>query len=301
MKKTLYSLTYLFIFSLMISCSNGGVKSSSNDQSSERKDISLQLYSLRDMIGNQYNEALKGVSDIGYSSIEAAGYDDGKFYGRTPAEFKTDLEAVGLTALSSHTSRGLSEEELAKKDFTEALKWWNKCLDASIDAGMKYVVCPWMDTPKTLADLNTYCEYYNKIGELAKSKGIKFGYHNHAFEFQKIEDKVMYDYMLENTNPENVFFQMDVYWVVIGGQSPVDYFHKYPKRFKLLHIKDQRELGQSGMVGFDAIFKSENTDIAGVESIIVEVEKYSYEPLKSVQVSFDYLQNLAGVKHNYLQ
>ena len=100
---------------------------------------------------------------------------------------------------------------------------------------------------------------------------MKFGYHNHAHEFQKVENQaVMLDYMIENTNPEYVFFQMDVYWIVRGQHSPVDYFNKYPGRFTVLHIKDDKEIGDSGMVGFDAIFR--NAKVAGVKHIVAEIE-----------------------------
>jgi sugar phosphate isomerase/epimerase len=154
-----------------------------------------------------------------------------------------------------------------------------------------------MEIPKTLKDLQAYCEYYNEIGKKCKENGMSFGYHNHAHEFRKVEDNVMYDYMIENTNPEYVFFEMDVYWVVRGGQSPVDYFNKYKNRFTLLHIKDNKELGQSGMVGFDAIFN--NTDAAGVKHLIVEVEQYNFAPDESVKKSLDYLLNCPLVKESY--
>ena len=154
---------------------------------------------------------------------------------------------------------------------------------------------PWMKKPSTVKDLQTYCEYFNEIGKRAEKAGIKFGYHNHAFEFEKVEDKVvMFDYMLQNTDPRYVFFQLDVYWAVIGKRSPVDIFKKYPKRFDLLHIKDDKELGASGMVGFDAIFK--NLDVAGTKHIIVEVERYNFDPKTSVKMSFDYLNNADFVK-----
>lgn len=298
MKKIFLSL---FSVALLASC-GGGAADTNKEKETPKKDLSLQLYSFREDIKQDYAGTLKKTAEIGYTSIEAAGYGDGKFYGKTPEEFKADLEAAGLTALSSHTKRDLTEDELTKKDFTEALKWWEEALEAAKVAGMKYVAMPSMPGVgklKTLANLQTYCEYYNEIGKIANGKGIKFGYHNHAFEFEKIEDKVMYDYMLENTNPEYVFFQMDVYWVVRGQASPVDYFHKYPGRFKVLHIKDNKELGQSGMVGFDAIFKSENTDVAGVEYLVVEVEKYNFTPVESIKISHDYLQQLEGVKTSY--
>jgi sugar phosphate isomerase/epimerase len=107
----------------------------------------------------------------------------------------------------------------------------------------------------------------------------------------------MYDYMLENTDPKLVFFEMDVYWTIIAKQSPVDYFTKYPGRFTLLHIKDNKELGQSGMVGFDAIFK--NTDIAGTKYLVVEVEQYNFTPVESVKKSLEYLQACPLVKAKY--
>ncbi len=162
---------------------------------------------------------------------------------------------------------------------------------------MNYIVAPWMDVPKTLKDLETYCAYYNEIGKRCKQQGLLFGYHNHAHEFQKVEDKVMYDYMLEHTNPEYVFFQMDLYWVVRGQNSPVDYFNKYPGRFQIFHVKDHREIGQSGMVGFDAIFKNAKT--AGVNYLVAEIEKYSIPVEESVEVSLDYLLNAPFVKSSY--
>jgi len=266
-------------------------------QTPEKKDIALQLYSLRDDIGKDYAGTIKKVAEIGYTAIEAANYNDGKFYGKTPEEFRADIENVGMKVLSSHTGKGLSEKELKSKDFTEAMKWWDECIKAHKAAGMSYIVTPSMEVPKTLNDLQTYCEYYNEIGRRCKENGMAYGYHNHAFEYQKIEDKVMYDYMLENTNPEYVFFQMDVYWTVMAQKSPVDYFNKYKNRFALLHIKDHKELGQSGMVGFDAIFK--NTDAAGTKHLIVEVEDYNYTPTESVRKSLEYLLNCPLVKKSY--
>ena len=262
-----------------------------------KKEIALQLYSLRDDIGKDYAGTIKKAGEMGYTAIEAANYGDGKFYGKTPAEFKADIEAAGMKVLSSHTGHGLSKEELASKNFSESLKWWDQCIKAHKEAGMSYIVTPSMEVPKTLKDLQTYCEYYNEVGKRCKENGMLWGYHNHDFEFRSIEDKVMLDYMIENTNPEYVFFQMDVYWVVMARQSPVDYFNKYKNRFTLLHIKDHKELGQSGMVGFDAIFK--NTDAAGTKHLIVEVEDYNFTPVESVKKSLEYLQNCSLVKDSY--
>lgn len=286
--------SFLAVLLILTALFNVSCQSQSTPQ---KKEIALQLYSLRDDIKTDYAGTIAKVGEMGYTAIEAAGYGDGKFYDKTPQEFKQDIEDAGMVVLSSHTAKQLSPEELKSKDFTESLKWWDEAIAAHKEAGMKYIVTPWMEVPATISDLQTYCEYYNEIGKKCKEAGIRYGYHNHDFEFTKIEEQMMYDYMIENTDPELVFFQMDVYWVVRGGQSPVDYFNRYPGRFTLLHIKDEKELGQSGMVGFDAIFN--NTDVAGTEYLIVEVERYSFEPEKSVKLSLDYLLDLPLVKASY--
>jgi sugar phosphate isomerase/epimerase len=290
-------ITVLFCSILILSSCNAPQTGDNTAATPPKKDITLQLYSLRDDIGKDYDGTIKKAGEMGFTSIEAASYDKGKFYGKTPEEFKASIEAVGMKVLSSHTGHGLSAEELESKDFTEAMKWWDECIAAHKAAGMQYIVTPWMDVPGSLKDLQTYCEYYNEIGKKCKENGLSYGYHNHAHEFQKVEDKVMLDYMLENTNPEYVFFEMDVYWVVRGQQSPVDYFNKYKNRFTLLHIKDNKELGQSGMVGFDAIFK--NTDAAGTKHLVVEVEQYNFTPEESVKKSLEYLLNCPLVKETY--
>lgn len=266
----------------------------------KKKDISVQLYSVRDIInsGTDLNIVLKKLADMGYTGIEAANYNDGKFYGKTPEEFKSAVEKVGMKVLSSHTTRGLSDKELASGDYSESMKWWDQCIAAHKAAGMTYIVTPAMGVPKTVKDLKTYCDYYNEIGKRCNENGMKYGYHNHAHEFQKVENTVvMLDYMIENTKPENVFYEMDVYWVVRGQQSPVEYFKKYPGRFAVLHIKDHKEIGQSGMVGFDAIF--ENAEIGGVKHLVAEIEGYNYPVEESVKRSLDYLLDAPFVKASY--
>lgn len=291
-------------------CAYGQVQSEQHTEIQVSKEVSIQLYSVRDLLNQlhqeqtaseQYLKVLNELKQMGYTSIEAANYHNGLFYGRTPEVFKQDIEQAGMQVLSSHCGKGLSEEELKSGNFSSSLEWWKKCISDHKKAGMKYIVCPWMDIPKSLKDLDTYCKYYNEIGKLCKVEGISFGYHNHAHEFQKIENQtVMYDYMLEHTNPDYVFFQMDVYWVVRGQNSPVDYFKKYPGRFKILHIKDHREIGQSGMVGYDAIFK--HIKQAGVQAIVAEIEQYSTpNVMKSVKESLEYLQEADFVPAQYNQ
>jgi sugar phosphate isomerase/epimerase len=285
MNKRILSLVFCAPFLLLSACCDVA-----KTQPQQMKAIGLQLYSLRDAMKTDAPATIAAIGKIGYAYAEAAGYADGKFYGMPPEEFKRCVENAGMKALSSHTTRQLSEQELAEKNLSTALAWWSETIDAHAAAGIQYIVCPWMNVPKTLADLQTYCDYYNAIGKLCKERGLLFGYHNHAHEFTQVDGQSMYDYMLEHTNPEYVFFQMDVYWAVVGKQSPVEYFGRYPGRFALLHIKDKKELGQSGMVGFDAILR--NLETAGTQYLIVEVEQYNFAPEESVKRSLDYLRQL---------
>ncbi len=282
-----------------VSCTGG-----KQDEKPVAKEIGVQLYSIRDVIGNpeayarNHEEAFKALAQMGYTSVEAACYSDGKLYGVDPEQYKADLEAAGLKSLSTHIGKNLSDEELASGDFTESMKWWEQAIAAHKAAGCKYVVCPSFAVPQTLAGLKTYCDYFNAIGAKCKENGMLFGYHNHSHEFNKVEDKVIYDFMLENTNPESVFFEMDVYWAVMGHAAPVEYFKKYPGRFTMLHIKDYRELGESGMVGFDAIFN--NAGLAGMKDFIVEIEAFTKGDWKeSMKACADYLLKSDFVKATY--
>lgn len=272
--------------------------------SKTKKEIGLQLYSIRDVIGDAEKfaqngeQALAELAKMGYTHVETANYSDGKIYGLAPDKFKAVCQKAGLTPLSTHTTRFISDAEKQSGDFTESLKWWKQCIADHKAAGMKYIVAPSMPIPSTLKELKMWCDYYNAIGEMCAESGMKFGYHNHSGEFQKIEGKVMLDYMIENTNPDNVFFQLDVYWAVMGHASPVAYFKCYPERFALLHIKDDKEIGQSGMVGFDAIYN--NADKSGVEYNIVELEATDCETImQGVKESIDYLLKADFVKASY--
>lgn len=262
----------------------------------QKKEIYLQLYSVRDDIKGDYAGTVAKMAEIGYTGVETAGYGDGKFYDLSPADFKKSIEDVGMEVLSSHTARALADS-VAGTNWEETWAWWDTAIQAHKEAGMKYIVTPWMPTPKTLADLKAYCDYYNQIGEKCNAAGLRFGYHNHNFEFQEIEGELMYDYMIQNTDPAKVFFQMDVYWVVKGNKNPVDYFNNYPGRFELLHIKDELELGKSGEVDFENIYT--NVDKSGAKYMIVEVERYTGTPYDGVKESYDFLNNAPYVKASY--
>jgi sugar phosphate isomerase/epimerase len=217
---------------------------------------------------------------------------------------KAKFDAVGVSILSTHVRKDLPSEKTVENT-AELWAWWDKCIADHKTMGAKYIVMPSMPTPETLAGLKEYCDYYNVIGEKCQNAGLKFGYHNHNYEFEKkydLEDGntiSMYDYLLRNTDPAKVFFEMDVYWAIVGRRAPVELFEEYPGRFEVLHIKDSKELGRSGFVGFDAIFK--HLDLAKTKYLIVEVERYNLSPIESVKESLDYLNKADFVKANYAE
>jgi len=256
------------------------------------KEIGLQLWSVKDDMGKDAVSTVAAVGKMGYTFIETASYGDGKFYGMDPVEFRELANKNGLEFLSSHCGHDLPDED----QWDETMKWWDVCIDAHAAAGVKYIVQPSMDGKGygSLEDLKRYCDYFNAVGEKCNAKGIRFGYHNHDKEFEEVDGIVRYDYMLQNTDPKKVMFQLDLYWIMVGGKDAVSYFKKYPKRFEMWHIKDKKEVGASGVMDFESAFKAKKK--AGMKHIIVEVEDYSYTPLESVQKSLEFLQNADYVK-----
>ena len=196
-----YALTIFMAFTM---CANANAKST--------KEIAFQMYSVRDLIGDpgkyakNHEDVLKKLAAMGYTAIEAACYGDGKLYGVTPEQFKTDIEAAGMKVLSSHVGHNLNDEELASGNIDGALNWWKQCIETHKAAGMKYLVNPGVNFPRNLKEAKVICNYLNRIGEMANAAGLKFGYHNHSYEFNKVESQVWYDYMLQNTDASKVFF-----------------------------------------------------------------------------------------------
>ncbi len=256
------------------------------------KNIGIQLWSVRDDMKADAEGTIMKLGEIGYSFVEAAGYGDGKFYGMEPLAFKKLLNDNGLQFTASHCGQALPDEA----NWEKVMQWWDQCIDAHAEAGVQYIVQPFMDKKGygSLEDLKRYCDYFNVIGEKCNAKGIRFGYHNHDKEFEEVDGIIRYDYMLQNTDPEKVMFQLDLYWIMVGEKDALSYFKKYPKRFELWHVKDEKELGESGKMDFEPIFKKASK--SGMKEIIVEVERYNYEPLKSVEKSLEFLMNARYVK-----
>lgn len=226
--------------------------SSLSGASAPKKHMGVQVYSVKgfetDVAGS-----LKTLADEGYVELEIANYDaaTGLVAGYKPAEFVALVKTYGLNVLSSH-----ARAKVDIKDEAGTLAAWGKVFDDHKLMGCKYVVLPMNIWAGSVEGLKAECDLLNKIGDEANKRGIKFGYHNHSIEFAKVAktDQYYEDFLIANTDPDKVLFQMDVYWTTVGGQDPVAYLKKYPTRIKLLHIKDEYVVGATGKINYKDIF-----------------------------------------------
>lgn len=278
--------------SLLVAGSLFGSKmlQASSLQAKGKKAIGLQLYSLRDAMKIDALGTLKQVADMGFTTLEAANYAEGKIYGMSPSEFKKVVKDLDMKMTSAH----LGGPNYTKESHSTAMDWWKKALEDHLEVGVRFLVKPSMPNLKTLDELKMWCDFYNAIGEMTSASKVQFGYHNHAHEFEKIEDQIIYDSMIKYTDPKKVFFEMDVYWVTKGGAKPLDYMKKYPDRFPVLHIKDEKEIGESGQIDFKSIYETAYKN--GLKDSFVEVERYNFAPIESVRKSYQYLNEASYVK-----
>ena len=218
-----------------------------------KKHLGIATYSVKGL-ESDIEGSFKALADDGYVVMEISNYNTGKgtVAGYKPADYAALAKKYGLDIISSH-----ARAKFDVKDVEGTLAAWGKVFDDHKAMGCKYVVFPMNTWARTEESLKSECELMNKIGEEANKRGIKFGYHNHNFEFATIPNtsQMFEDFLIANTDPDKVFFQMDVYWITVGGQDPVAYLMKYPNRFKVLHIKDDYVIGESGTINYKAIFK----------------------------------------------
>lgn len=239
----------------------------------KRKEITgIQLYSVRaDMIKDPLG-TLKQLSAMGYKHVEHANYINRKFYGFTVLEFRNVLDGMGLKMPSGHTVMGPQHWDDSKKDFTDA---WKYTVEDAAAMGQQFVISPSMDNKyKTNYDeLKRFMEVFNKSGELCKRSGMKFGYHNHDFEFsQKLNGETMYDIILKSTDPDLVMQQLDTGNLYNGGAKAIDIVNQYPGRFMSVHVKDEIKAA-----GGDEKYESTilGTGIVNVKSVIDLIRKKS--------------------------
>lgn len=248
----------------------------------------LALYTVRDDMANDAVATLEAVAATGYSYVEAAGYEKGKYYGMAPEKFKETMVALELQPISTHQS-------------SITLKNAEEQFAAAKQVGFTYFVIPippmgmftfdrstmTMGMKGTVQDLT---KILNELGEKATANGLQLLYHNHDFEFKPNEDGIIpMDYLLEHTNPDYVNFEIDLFWAVKAGVDPVAYFEKYPGRFKAWHVKDMGDEGQfapvgEGSIDFGKILAQKET--SGMQYYFVEQDMtFDRTPMEAITIS----------------
>ncbi|PSR55501.1 sugar phosphate isomerase/epimerase [Adhaeribacter arboris] len=246
------------------------------------KSAGIQLYTVRKELEADVKGTLKKLATIGYKELESARSAKGNYYGFAPKEFKKVIQDLGMNLRSGHVH--------LDKD-------WQKTVADAAETGQTYLICSSLPTEgQTISNYQKVAEQFNKAGEECKKAGLQFGYHNHEYEFEKAEGKVLYDLLLAETDPKLVAWELDLGWVVATGHDPIDYFTRYPRRFPLWHLKDMKKnepvSTEFGKGGLDIAKLFQNADKSGLKYYFVEQEEYSGDPIESVKHNFNYLQKL---------
>jgi sugar phosphate isomerase/epimerase len=266
--------------------------------------IGIQLYSVRADMAKKPYETLKALSDMGYQYVEHANYVNRKFYGYIATEFKKVLNDLGLSMPSGHTEMMASHFDKSKNDFTDA---WKYTVDDAATMGQEYVISPGLDEKlrRSYDGLMYLMEMFNKSGELCKKQGMKFGYHNHEFEFtEKLNGTPIYDLIINNTNPTLVIQQLDFGNMYGSGGRAKEWLDKYHGRFQSLHVKDEIKVDTRGEMndGHDSTTIGDGLvdpkmlcalakKVGGAHHFIIEQESYQDKtPLECAKI------NLATMK-----
>ncbi len=246
------------------------------------KNVGLQLYSVRKEMLADAVGTLKQLAAIGYKELESARSVKGLYYGLQPAEMKKITTDLGMTLRSGHVA--IDEN-------------WERTVAAAAESGQDYLVCSSLPSSGQTVDNYTRCaDIFSKAAETCQKQGIMFGYHNHVEEFEKVDGQVLYDILLNQTDPDLVKMEMDLGWVVLSGNDPIDYFNKYPGRFPLWHLKDMnattKESTEFGKGAIDIARMLQHADQSKMKYFFVEQEEYTDTALASIKYNYNFLQKL---------
>jgi sugar phosphate isomerase/epimerase len=253
------------------------IAEATGDRSLDR--IGVQLYTVRALMEKDFEGTLETIAEIGFDEVEFFDY-----FGREPRQVRDILDRLGLEAPAAHFSWP------AVKESPDAV------IETALAVGHSYVLLAWLppEDRSSLAQYRDLAALCNEVGKTCTSAGLQFAYHNHDFEFRTIDGQVPFDVLLNETDPDHVEFEIDLYWITKGGRDPLDYFQAHPGRFTLCHVKDMAEGGAmadvgSGQIDFAAIFA--RSEQAGLRYFFVEHDEPP-DPLASIDSSFNYLKTL---------
>ncbi|WP_234735370.1 sugar phosphate isomerase/epimerase family protein [Tellurirhabdus bombi] len=253
-----------------------------SSQAAKVKSVGLQLYTVRKEMLADAAGTLKQLAKIGYKELESARSDKGNFYGLQPKEIRKIANDLGMSVRSGHVH--------IDKD-------WQRSVDAAAEAGQEYLICSSLPSQgQTVANYQRVADLFSKAAEDCKKANLVFGYHNHEYEFEKADGKVLYDILLERSDPNLVKMELDLGWVIVTGYDPLTYIEKYPGRFPLWHLKDmdkaKKESTEFGKGQIDIAKMLQNANKSGMKYFFVEQEEYAGAPMDSVKYNYEYLMKL---------
>lgn len=287
-----------------------------------QKQIGLQTYSLGAELLKDLPGGLAKLAKAGYTELELFGYSEkDKGFGTysregsiivSMADYKKAAADAGIKITGSHVNPTV--RDYTKENFAQFDEFWKKAADLHAELGVKSMVQPSLPRIQNEDDAKLVAEIFNRAGEISSKAGLLWGYHNHSQEFQRVpkageqpqqapqgpgprrpSGEFIEKLFIENTDPSKVFFELDVYWAVMGQQDPVEWINNYPDRFKLLHIKDRWIINDSGMMNFPNIFAAGYK--AGILGFYVEVEDGpAGRQFEGVLTSGEFLKNAPYVK-----
>lgn len=246
------------------------------------KNPGIQLYTVRAEMLADARGTLKKLADLGIKQIESARSAKGNYYGLTAKEMKQACSDLGMTLRSGHVHVDAN---------------WPKTMDEAAESGQEYLICSSMPASgQTIDNYRKTADIFNRNGEECKKLNLKFGYHNHDYEFDKVDGQVLYDVLLDNTDSKLVNMELDLGWVVASGNDPFEYFKKYKGRFPLWHLKDmdlkKKISTEFGKGGLDIVKILQHERESGLKFFFIEQEEYLNNPMDSMKYNMDYLERI---------
>ena len=240
--------------------------------------VALQLYTVRDETGGDFAGTLRRVAQMGYTGVEFAGYG-----GLTAQEISAILAETGMRAVSTH----LGLYALKDSQLDEAIRYCQ-------DIGCAFIVLPWLAKGlHTKEGMKTVAPRLNAIGQRCKEQGITLAYHNHDFEFSRVDGVYLLDSMIQATDPALVKFELDVYWAAYAGVDPVSYLRALDDRVVLIHLKDMAADRSMTEVGKGMLDMRGICAFAQARGLwgIVEHDHPQLPSLESARISLEYLRS----------
>lgn len=245
----------------------------------KNKDAGIQLYSVRKEMAEDATGTLKKLASIGYQELESARSEKGNYYGLAPKEIKKIVEDLGMKLRSGHIHVDAD---------------WKKSIADATETGQEYIISAVLPSQgQTVAHYQESADSFNKLGEECKKANLKFGYHNHVSEFEKVDGQILYDILLERCDPALVHMELDLGWVVAAGLDPADYIRKHPGRFPLCHLKDmsavQKHSVEFGKGNVDLMGLLKQAKASGLKYFFIEQEEYASTAFESMEYDFKWL------------